>query len=62
VARLNKEIEKLEKDVARLEGKLANPNFVDKAPEAVVNKEKEKLVQAQSALKKLKQQLASLQS
>jgi len=62
VARLNKEIEKLEKDVARIEGKLANPNFVDKAPEAVVNKEKEKLVQAQSALKKLKQQLASLQS
>ena len=27
-----------------------NPNFVDKAPEAVVNKEKDKLAQAQEAL------------
>ncbi len=53
LARLSKAIEKLEKDVARTQGKLGNENFVSKAPEAVINKEKEKLADAESALAKL---------
>ncbi|MFU0825729.1 valine--tRNA ligase [Clostridium sp.] len=40
--RLNKEKEKLEKEIDRVEKKLANEKFVSKAPEAVVNEEKEK--------------------
>jgi valyl-tRNA synthetase len=52
--RLTREIEKLEKDIARIEGKLGNASFVDKAPSAVVAKEREKL-DAQ------KQSLATLQ-
>ncbi len=56
ISRLNKEIEKLTKEAARIQGKLGNANFVDKAPEAVVNKEKEKLADYESALEKLKGQ------
>jgi valyl-tRNA synthetase len=40
--RLNKEKEKLEKEIDRVEKKLANEKFVSKAPEAVVNEEREK--------------------
>ena len=50
LARLQKEIDKLETEVKRLNGKLSNANFVDKAPEAVVNKEREKLADAEAAL------------
>jgi len=56
LARLDKEISKLEKDIAGLNGKLSNESFVSKAPEAVVNKEKERLAANQSALEKLQQQ------
>ncbi|KEH99549.1 valine--tRNA ligase [Clostridium botulinum] len=40
--RLNKEKEKLQKEIERVEKKLSNEKFVSKAPEAVVNEEKEK--------------------
>ena len=56
LARLQKESDKLEKEVGRLNGKLNNPKFVDKAPADVVQKEKDKLAEAQSALGKLQEQ------
>ncbi|WP_440876167.1 valine--tRNA ligase [Thalassotalea sp. PLHSN55] len=56
LARLSKAIEKLEKDVARVRGKLGNENFVSKAPEAVINKEKAKLADAESTLAKMVEQ------
>jgi len=56
LARLSKEIQKLEKDLARLQGKLSNPSFVDKAPAAVVEKEREKVAGQQQALEKLQEQ------
>ena len=56
LARLEKEMSKLEGDIKRTEGKLSNANFVDKAPEAVVQKEKDKLVEAQAALQNLSAQ------
>ncbi|PWK53455.1 valine--tRNA ligase [Pleionea mediterranea] len=59
-ARLNKEVEKLSKEQQRISGKLDNANFVDKAPEAVVAKEKDKLADVESALNKLKAQVAQL--
>ncbi len=50
LARLNKNIQKFEQEAKRIESKLGNDGFVSKAPEAVVNKEKEKLSEAKSAL------------
>ncbi|MDU2202267.1 MAG: valine--tRNA ligase, partial [Anaerococcus hydrogenalis] len=41
--RLKDEIKKLESEIKRAEGKLNNQGFVSKAPEAVVNEEREKL-------------------
>jgi len=57
ISRLNKEIEKLKKEAGRISGKLSNANFVDKAPAAVVDKEKEKLAGYESALEKLQIQI-----
>ena len=54
--RLGREIEKLEKDLARIKGKLGNASFVDKAPADVVAKEKEKMEAQQQALETLQEQ------
>ena len=54
--RLNKEIDKLEKDIARVEGKLQNENFISKAPPAVVEKERAKITEASASLEQLKEQ------
>ena len=55
ISRLQKEAKKLESEVTRGEKKLGNEKFVANAPEAVVAKEKEKLVN-------YKQQLAATES
>ena len=54
--RLDKEIEKLTRQQKQIEGKLSNPGFTDKAPEAVVQKERDKLAEIQTALNNLQQQ------
>lgn len=41
--RLTKELDKLTAEIKRIETKLTNPGFIEKAPEAIVAKEKEKL-------------------
>jgi valyl-tRNA synthetase len=51
--RLDKEIDKLRSELLRIQGKLNNASFVAKAPEAVVQKEQEKLSAQQSSLEKL---------
>jgi valyl-tRNA synthetase len=56
LGRLNKEISKLKQDLERAEKKLSNPGFVDKAPEAVIQKERDKMDDARSALKQLEEQ------
>jgi valyl-tRNA synthetase len=58
--RLKKEISRLSGDRERTEKKLLNPNFVDKAPEAVVQKERDKLEESKTALANLQQQLEKL--
>ena len=60
VQRLNKEIAKLDKVIKQSAGKLANENYVAKAPEAVVQKERDKLTEMEQALSQLKAQLNSL--
>jgi valyl-tRNA synthetase len=59
-ARLAKEIARIRKDMERIEAKLANPNFVEKAPPAVVQKEQSKLADQGSALAKLSEQLEKI--
>jgi valyl-tRNA synthetase len=54
--RLEKEIAKLRSEVERAEKKLGNPGFTDKAPPAVVAKERNKLETARTALDKLADQ------
>lgn len=61
-ARLKKEIAKLEKDLLFIETKLKKPQFVDKAPEEVVMKEKSKKIELQNTLIKLRNQLQDIQS
>ena len=43
IERLTKETERLTKEIARCEGMLNNPNFVNKAPATKVDAEKDKL-------------------
>ena len=50
--RLNDEIKRLEGEIKRANGKLNNENFVSKAPEAVVNEEREKLANYKDLLEK----------
>ncbi|MCT6818102.1 MAG: valine--tRNA ligase, partial [Lysinibacillus fusiformis] len=48
IARLEKELEKWAKEVKLVTGKLSNEKFVSKAPEALVNVEREKLADYES--------------
>ena len=59
-ARLAKEIEQLDKYIATLSGKILNKNFVQNAPEAIVEGEKAKLTEAKVRLTQMKEQLGSL--
>ncbi|MBT4522262.1 MAG: valine--tRNA ligase [Halieaceae bacterium] len=56
LTRLTKEIDKLEQDLRRIEGKLNNSSFIDKAPDAIVAREREKMQTQQQALAKLQAQ------
>src|SRR5690554_3706623 len=60
LARLDKEIGRLQGEVQRVGGKLGNPSFVDKAPPAVIEKERAKLAEAEQALVKLTEQRARI--
>ncbi len=60
-ARLSKQLAEAEAEVKRLEGKLANPAFREKAPAAVVAGEEEKLAAVRARLEGLRQRLAELE-
>ncbi|MGW8311361.1 MAG: valine--tRNA ligase [Thiogranum sp.] len=59
-ARLGKELDKKRTDLQRTEGKLNNASFVDKAPAAVVDKERTKAEDLKSAITQLEGQLAKI--
>ena len=61
IERLTKETERLAKEIARCEGMLNNPNFVNKAPAAKVDAEKDKLAKYKEMMDKVKGQLEQLQ-
>ena len=62
LARLTKELYKLQQEVQRIENKLNNENFVAKAPEAVIAKEREKMQGYLDGLDKLKAQYAAIEA
>ena len=59
-ARLQKEIEQTQAELARLTTRLNDNAFLSKAPAAVVDKERDRLKDRQDRLARLKQQLSEL--
>ena len=61
ISRLTKELEKAEKDIAGVSGRLSNTAFTDKAPEAVIAKAQEQLRDAESTKALLLEQIDRMQ-
>ncbi len=59
-ARLQKEITKLQAELDRSENKLANENYVAKAPVEVVNKERERVAELRLSIDRFQEQLIKL--
>ena len=62
ISRLEKELGRLASEVQRLEAKLGNAGFVDRAPADVVQKERDKLAAQQHASQRLQQQLEAIRA
>ena len=60
IARLQKELDNVRKEIARAEGKLGNPGFVSKAPAALVEQEKAKLADNRTKVGALENRIAEL--
>ena len=60
VARIDKQLEKLAQEIARIEGKLSNQGFVAKAPAAVIDKERAKMTDLTRDIEKLNEQKVEL--
>ncbi|MGO3870600.1 MAG: valine--tRNA ligase [Alcaligenes sp.] len=58
--RLSKEIERLQGEISKAEGKLGNASFVERAPAAVVEQERLRVAQFGETLTKVKQQFDRL--
>jgi valyl-tRNA synthetase len=59
--RLRKEIERSRKEITFLEGKLGRPDFVERAPAEVVERERERLAEQRQIEQKLTTSLAALE-
>ena len=59
-ARLSKERDRLNGEIAKAQGKLSNTRFVERAPAAVVEQEKKRLTEFTATLEKVQEQLARL--
>ncbi len=60
--RLNKAAEKVTKEIKSIEGRLANPGFVAKAPPHVIEETKEKVVELKTSLAKTQEAMQRLAS
>ena len=58
--RITKELEKNQKFLSSLEAKLSNEKFVARAPEAVVNAEKEKAAKTRDLIAQLTESLEAM--
>ena len=61
IERISKELEKAQKFLSSLEAKLSNEKFVGRAPEAVVNAEREKAAKQRDLIAQLSESLAAMQ-
>ena len=61
IERISKELEAAKKFLASLEGKLSNEKFVSRAPEAVVNAEREKAAKTRDLIAQLTESLSAMQ-
>ena len=59
-AKLQKKLDKVEKDIKSLTGRLNNPGFVNKAPESVIQGAKEDLAEAEKQAEILRERLNRL--
>jgi valyl-tRNA synthetase len=59
-ARLEKERQKLQQEITRVDGKLSNEGFLAKAPEKLVNEEREKRAKYAEMLEKVEEQIRGL--
>ncbi|MFO1148779.1 MAG: valine--tRNA ligase [Alsobacter sp.] len=60
VARLRKEIARLEGEIAKIDAKLGNADFMARAPEEVVEEQRDRREEAEARLAKLREALARL--
>ncbi len=60
MARLTKEKKAVQKDIDFLSSKLSNQGFLAKAPEKLINEQKEKLARAKEKMEKIEQSIAAL--
>ena len=61
-ARIGKQLEATRKELAQVEAKLGNASFLDRAPQPVVDKTRQRLTDAQSEIDRLQRQLDALPS
>ena len=59
-ARLEKEVEQLQKKITGLEGRLSNPSYTEKAPAHLVQQTRDELTQAKEDLEKMETELKNL--
>ncbi|HEY4113758.1 MAG TPA: valine--tRNA ligase [Rhizomicrobium sp.] len=59
-ARLEKELAKAESEIARVDAKLNNADFVARAPEEIIEEQKEKRAEAEALVQRLKEAVARL--
>jgi valyl-tRNA synthetase len=62
IARLQKEVDRLEVEINKARRKLENKKFMDKAPEEVVSQEKVRLSEFTELNEKVKSQLVKINS
>ena len=62
LARLQKDLSGIENDIKIIGSKLENEQFISKAPEAVIQKEKEKIAEAKNKKLMLEKSIAKIQS
>ncbi|SEL20227.1 valine--tRNA ligase [Ectothiorhodospira marina] len=60
IARLEKEVAKVQKNLTQCRGRLENPSFVDRAPAEVVEKERTRVAEMGASLRELEGQLEKI--
>ena len=61
-ARLQKEIQKLEDDIKKIQQKLENKKFIENAPEEIVEEQRHRKEEAEGVINKLSEALKQLEA